>query len=145
MTFNPPRVLACDLCWSPAFCSSSSGLSSLVPRTFSSSSPHSVAGTSLRDQPLKPYWRLQHPSMHTSTAITLTTITKHLTNKNKKEVNEPMGFYKTDPPAKLLTPHMKMRHNHIKPASISFLCPFTDVVNVSLPLERLTSELSTGF
>lgn len=48
-----------------------------------------------------------------------------------------MGFYKIDPQA---TPYVQIRHTHIQPTSISFLCSFTDVVNVSLLLELLSLQ-----
>lgn len=48
------------------------------------------------------------------------------------------AFIKQAP--KFLTSHMQIRHTHIQPTSISFLCSFTDVVNVSLPLELLSLQ-----
>lgn len=58
MSFNPLRILACDLCWSPAFSHSRSGLSSPMHRPFSASSPQNVSPV---QGPI--YYRLQCPSV----------------------------------------------------------------------------------
>lgn len=126
-----------------AFSSSSSGLSSLVHRTFSASSWSLFKGPSATG--CSALHGTLTAVLQTSTAIALTTITKHLTNKNKKkEVDEPMGFHQTDPQ---VTHTIQANWTHLYLANFNQLSLLFHRCGqcISLFGASLTSELSTGF